>query len=51
MLELRRELGKTSTKKYAALEDVVRIMSQVPEWAPGLPLNADGCTNPFFKKD
>ena len=33
------------------LEDVVRIMRQVPDWAPGLPLNADGWINPFFKKD
>lgn len=34
-----------------SLEDVVAIMRQVPSWAPGLPLNADGWTNPFFKKD
>ena len=33
------------------LEDVVEIMSQVPSWAPGLPLTADGWVNPFFKKD
>ena len=33
------------------LDDVIRIMSQVPAWAPGLPLNADGWINPFFKKD
>lgn len=33
------------------LEDVVRIMSQVPLWAEGLPLNAEGWTNKFFKKD
>ncbi|MBR1845772.1 MAG: hypothetical protein IJ792_04150, partial [Oscillospiraceae bacterium] len=33
------------------LEDVVRIMSQPPAWADGLPLNADGWVNPFFKKD
>lgn len=35
----------------ADLEDVVRIMSQVPAWAEGLPLNAEGWTNEFFKKD
>lgn len=35
----------------ANLEDVVRIMSQVPAWAEGLPLNAEGWTNEFFKKD
>lgn len=34
-----------------SLEDVIRIMSQVPSWADGLPLNADGWTNDFFKKD
>ena len=33
------------------LEDVERIMSEVPAWAPGLPLNADGWVNPFFKKE
>ena len=33
------------------LEDVVRIMRQVPAWAEGLPLNAEGWTNEFFKKD
>ena len=27
------------------------IMRQVPHWAEGLPLNADGWVNPFFKKD
>lgn len=35
----------------ANLEDVVRIMSQVPAWAEGLPLNAEGWINEFFKKD
>lgn len=33
------------------LERVIEIMRQVPEWAPGLPLNAAGWVNPFFKKD
>lgn len=33
------------------LEDVVEIMSRVPDWAAGLPLTADGWVNPFFKKD
>ena len=33
------------------LERVVEIMSQVPAWADGLPLTADGWVNPFFKKD
>ncbi len=33
------------------LEDVVAIMRQTPSWAQGLPLNADGWVNDFFKKD
>ncbi len=35
----------------ADLDDVISIMSQVPSWAEGLPLNADGWVNDFFKKD
>lgn len=35
----------------ADLDDVVRIMSEPPRWAPDLPMNADGWVNPFFKKD
>lgn len=35
----------------ADLDDVVRIMSRVPTWAQGLPLNAEGWVNEFFKKD
>ena len=34
-----------------SLEEVINIMRQVPPWAEGLPLNADGWVNPFFKKD
>ena len=34
-----------------SLEDVIRILSQPPAWAAGLPLTADGWVNPFFKKD
>ena len=33
------------------LDAVIEIMRQVPAWAPGLPLNADGWVNPFFKKE
>lgn len=36
---------------HGSLEEVVKIMSRPPVWAPDLPLNADGWTNPFFKKD
>lgn len=35
----------------AALKDVVRIMSKVPPWAEGLPLNAAGWHGDFFTKD
>ena len=35
----------------AALQDVVRIMSRVPFWAEGLPLNAAGWHGDFFTKD
>lgn len=34
-----------------SLKEVEQLMSQVPEWAPGLPLNADGWVNEFFKKE
>ena len=33
------------------LEDVLALLRQVPDWAEGLPLDADGWVNPFFKKD
>lgn len=33
------------------LDRMERIMAAPPSWAPGLPLNADGWTNAFFKKD
>lgn len=33
------------------LGEMKRIMAEVPTWAEGLPLDADGWVNPFFKKD
>lgn len=33
------------------LDQVRRLMATPPSWAPDLPLNAEGWTNPFFKKD
>ena len=33
------------------LGEMERLMSVAPEWADGLPLNADGWVNEFFKKD
>jgi DNA polymerase len=35
----------------ADLDQVVEIMKQPIEWAPGLPLNADGFVNDYYKKD
>lgn len=34
-----------------SLEDVCRIMAQIPLWAKGLLLRADGFMCPFYKKD
>jgi len=33
------------------LSEMEALMAIVPTWAPGLPLNADGWVNEFFKKD
>ena len=33
------------------VEEVSRIMSRTPPWAPGLKLRADGYTCPFYQKD
>lgn len=38
-------------KGFPDLDKVVEIMFQPIPWAPGLPLNADGWVNEFFKKD
>ena len=34
----------------ADLEDVARIMSRTPPWAPGLPLKAEGWVEKFYRK-
>lgn len=41
----------TTQDAEAALDNVVRIMSTVPPWAEGLPLNAAGWYGDFFTKD
>ena len=41
----------TTQDAEAALDNVVRIMSIVPPWAEGLPLNAAGWYGDFFTKD
>ena len=33
------------------LDEIVEIMSQPIDWAPGLPLNADGWCGNYFTKD
>ena len=38
-------------KEQDALEEVKEIMSQPIEWAPGLPLKADGYETEFYRKD
>ncbi len=36
---------------FGSLDDVERIMGQPVEWAPGLPLSADGFETEYYKKD
>ncbi len=42
------EIPKNS--KYN-LDEAIKIMCKVPKWAEGLPLNADGFTNDYYKKE
>ena len=37
--------------KSASLDEMVKAMCKVPEWAEGLPLNADGYECSFYMKD
>ena len=34
-----------------SLENAIKIMCQPPNWADGLPLNADGFTSDYYKKE
>lgn len=34
-----------------SLENAIKVMCQNPIWADGLPLNADGFTNDYYKKE
>lgn len=43
------EVPKNS--KIYNLENIIKIMCQVPKWAEGLTLNADGFTSDYYKKD
>ena len=38
-------------KSEKSLTDMCMLMGQDVEWAPGLPLRADGYVTPFYKKD
>ena len=38
-------------KDKADLDKVVEIMTSQPNWAQGLPINADGWIGDFFRKD
>lgn len=37
--------------KFYNLENAIKLMCKVPDWAEGLPLNADGFTSKYYKKD
>lgn len=43
------EVPKNETKY--SLENAIKIMCKVPNWAEGLPLNADGFTSDYYKKE
>jgi DNA polymerase len=34
-----------------SLEEAIKLMCQIPEWAKGLPLNADGFVGSYYKKE
>ena len=38
-------------KEYGSLREVEEIMSEPIDWAPGLPLRADGYETDYYKKD
>jgi hypothetical protein len=41
----------TGTKQEQCLEDVVKLMAEPMPWAADLPLDADGWTGEFFRKE
>lgn len=45
------EIVVESEHGVGSLEEVERIMSEPIEWAPGLPLSADGFETEYYKKD
>lgn len=38
-------------KAQEELNKIIEIMCETPEWAEGLPLNAEGFTTPYYMKD
>ena len=36
---------------FGSLEEVEAIMSEPIDWAPGLPMGADGFESDYYKKD
>lgn len=36
---------------FSSVEDITKIMVEQPDWAEGLPLNAEGFTCPRYRKD
>ncbi len=47
--EIIAEVPKNDTR--FSLENAIKIMCKTPEWAEGLPLNADGFINAYYKKE
>lgn len=44
------EISKTTTNENN-LQDMINLMCKGPEWAEGLPLNADGFISEYYKKE
>lgn len=47
--EIISEIPKDDTRFN--LENVIKLMCEVPDWAEGLPLNADGFVSKYYKKE
>jgi hypothetical protein len=50
VLHIHDEIVVEVPKGSANLDDYISIMSEVPAWAPGLPLGAEGWVNKYLKK-
>ena len=47
--EIISEIPKNDTRFN--LENAIKLMCEVPDWAEGLPLNADGFISNYYKKE